>query len=186
YFNIVLRKRGSAASPWGPAPRAGDPGLLSDHLDGDLPLPRTVELREDDGLEPAQGQFAVVHADRDVAPEESGPQMRVRVAALAVRHPRVVVPIPVALRYQPLDQALEIVDQRALELIDEQGAGRVERVDERNAGRDGELLDRVPHQLGDVGDLGALASRQREGGAVNLHRRALSGAHCWDSLAHSQ
>ena len=67
--------------------------------------------------------------------------------------------IAIALRHDFLDQRPEVVDQRALELVDEQRAGRVKGVDERDTGRDGKLLDRVAHQLGDVGDLGSLVSR---------------------------
>src|SRR5439155_2683124 len=160
--------------------RAEARGLFADDLDADLALPGAVELGEDDGLESTERQLAVVHPDRDVAPEEGGPQMRVRVAALAVGHARVVVPIAVALGHEPLDQRPQIVDQRALELVDEQRAGRVERVDERDPGGDGELLDGVAHELGDVRDLGLLVRRQREGRVVNLHRRAFSAAHRLD------
>src|SRR5204862_2455891 len=136
-------------------------GLLPDHLDADLALPRAVELREDDGLEPTEGQLAVVHAHRDVATEQRRPEVRVRVAALAIRHPWIVVTVAVALRHESIDERLEVVDERALKLIDEQRAGRVQRVHQRDTGRDRELLDGVPDQLGDVRDLGAVLGRQR-------------------------
>src|SRR5215831_10493307 len=160
--------------------------LLADHLDADLPLPWAVELGEDDRLEATQGQLAVVHADRDVATKQGRPEMRVCVAALAVRNPRVVVAIAVALGNELLDQRAEIVDQRALELVDEQRAGRVQRIDERDARGDGELLDGVAHELGDVRDLGLLIRRQRERGVVDLHSYSLRGAPLGLSKTHSR
>src|SRR5437867_3517083 len=48
--------------------------LIPQHLDGDLALARSVELREDDRLETAERQLTVVHGDGDVATEESGAQ----------------------------------------------------------------------------------------------------------------
>src|SRR5216117_388261 len=54
--------------------------LLADHLDADLARARPVELREDDGLEPAERQLAVVDPDGDVSSEQGGPEVRVRVA----------------------------------------------------------------------------------------------------------
>src|SRR5262249_19275119 len=113
YFNIVLEKSGR------PAPRLQPPDgvrFLADHLDPDLPLPRAVELGEDDGLEPAECQLTVVDGDRDVAAEQRGPQVRVCVAALTIRHARVVVAIAAALGDQPFHQPLQIVDQGTLQL----------------------------------------------------------------------
>src|SRR5438309_3659484 len=153
--------------------------LLADHLDADLARARPVELREDDGLEPAERQLAGVDPDGDVSSEQGGPEVRVRVAPLAVGDARVVVAVAVPLRDEPLDEPLQVVDQRALELVDEQGAGGVQRVDERDARGDRELLDRIPDELGDVRDLGALLTRQRERGAENLHRNSLRGASPW-------
>src|SRR5262245_37008739 len=161
-------------------------GLLADHLDADLPLPWAVELGEDDRLEPSERQLAVVDTDGDVAAEQRRPKVRVRVAALAVGDSRIVVTIAVALGHELLHQRAEVVDQRALELVDEQRTRRVQRVDQRDTGRDGELLNRVAHELGDVRDLGPLGRRQRERRRVNLHRRALSGARHLDYRRYSQ
>src|SRR5215813_11350651 len=99
--------------------------LLADHLDADLSLPWAVELGEDDRLEAAEGQLTVVHADGDVAAEQGRAKVRVRVAALAIGDPRIVVAIAVALGHQLLHQRAEVVDQRTLELVDEQRACRV-------------------------------------------------------------
>ena len=118
----------------------------------------------------------MVDPDRDGPPEQRRPEVRVRVAALAVGDARVVVAVAVSLWDEPLDEALEIVDEGALELVDEERARGVERVDERDARGDRELLDRVPDELGDVRDFGALLTGQRERGVENLHRSSLRGA----------
>ena len=102
--------------------------------------------------------------------------MRVRVAALAVREARIVVAIAAPLGHQPLDETLEVVDERALELVDEERARGVQRVDERDAVGDGKLLDRFADELGDVRDLGTLLRRQRKRRVEDLHVGALSGA----------
>src|SRR5437879_11387623 len=99
-----------------------------------------------------------------------------RVAPFAVGDARVVVAVAVPLRDEPIDEALEIVDEGALELVDEERAGGVQRVDERDARGDRELLNCIPDELGDVRDLGALLTRQRERGVENLHRSSLRGA----------
>ena len=153
--------------------------LLPDHLDADLALARPVELGEDDGLEPAERQLAVVDPDGDVSSEQGGSEVRVRVAPLAVGDARVVVAVAVPLRDKPLDEPLQVVDQRALELVDEQSAGGVQRVDERDPRGDRELLNRIPDQLGDIRDLGALLTRQRERSVEYLHFNSLRGASPW-------
>src|SRR3989475_9260370 len=67
--------------------------LLADHLDADLARARPVELREDDGLEPAERQLAVVDPDGDVSSEQGGSEGRVRVTPLAVGAAGVVVAV---------------------------------------------------------------------------------------------
>src|SRR5439155_20011255 len=111
----------------------------------------------------------------DGSPEQRGPEVRVRVAPLTVRHARVVVAVADSLGHESLDQALEVVDEGALELVDEQRAGGVECVDERDARGDRELLNGIPDELGDVRDLGARLTRQRERGGENLHFNSLRG-----------
>src|SRR5438105_1120623 len=106
--------------------------LFADDLDRDVALPRSVELREDDGLEPSEGELAVVDAEGDGAPQDGRAQVRVGVAALAVGEARVVVAIAAALGDEAFSQALEIVHQCALELVDEDRAGGVQRVDQRD------------------------------------------------------
>src|SRR5438128_11538751 len=58
--------------------------LLADHVAADLARARPVELREDDGLEPAARQLAVVDHDRGVSSDQGGSAVRWRVAPLAV------------------------------------------------------------------------------------------------------
>src|SRR2546427_6093634 len=123
--------------------------LLADHLDADLARARPVELREADGLDPAERQLAVVDPDGDVSSEQGGPEVRVRVAPLAVGDARVVVAVAVPLPDEPLDEALQGVDQRALGLVGEQGAGGVGGGDERDGRGDRGLLGRIPGELGD-------------------------------------
>src|SRR2546428_3824871 len=153
--------------------------LLADHLDADLARARPVGLREDDGREPAERQPAVVDSDGDVSSEQGGRGVRVRVAPLAVGDAGVVVAVAVPLRDEPLDEPLQVVDEGALELVDEQGAGGVQRVDERDARGDRELLDRIPDELRDIRDLGALLTRQRERSVEYLHFSSLRGASPW-------
>src|SRR2546430_16416055 len=63
--------------------------LLADHLDADLAGAGPAGLPEDDGLEPAGPQPAVVEPDGGVSSEHGRPEARVRVAPLAVRDARV-------------------------------------------------------------------------------------------------
>src|SRR4029450_9591592 len=158
-------------------PRIGETGgtLVAQDLHGDLALPGTVELGKDHGLEAAQRELAVDDGDRDVAAEQRRAQMRVRVAALAVGVARIVVTVATPLGDETLDEALEIVDERALELVDEQRARRMERIDEGDTVLDGKLLNRLTDELGDVVYLGTLLRRQREAGVEDLHVGALSG-----------
>src|SRR5215813_74626 len=147
--------------------------LGPDHLDGDLALPGPVELREDDRLKPPEGEVAVVHAEGHGAAEEGGPEVRVAVAALAVREAGIVVTVAAALGDQLFDQALEIVHEGALELVDEDRAGRMQGVDQGDPRRNGGLLDGFPDELRDVGDLGAFLTVQRERGVEDHHPLSL-------------
>src|SRR5205814_10240048 len=97
-------------------------------------------------------------------------EVRVSVAPLAVGDARVVVAVTVSLGDESLDQALEILDEGALELVDEERAGGVERVDERDARGDRALLDRISDASGDVRALGALPTAPRARGADKLRR----------------
>src|SRR3989442_2323606 len=106
------------------------PRLLADHLDADLARARPVELREDDGLEPAERQLAVVDSDGDVSSEQGGSEVRVRVAPLAVGDARVVVAAAVPPRGEPAREPPQVADQGALGHASEHGAGGVQRVDE--------------------------------------------------------
>src|SRR2546427_7680029 len=86
--------------------------LLADHLDADLARARPVELREDDGLEPAERQLAVVDPDGDVSSEQGGSEVRVRVTPLAVGDAGVVVAVGVPLRGEALGEPLPVVEDR--------------------------------------------------------------------------
>jgi hypothetical protein len=82
-----------------------------------------------------------------------------RVSALAVRVAGVIVSVAVPGGHEPFDENLKVIDQGALEFVDEQGAGRVEGIDQGDARVDGELTDRVLHDLRDVRELGPLYAR---------------------------
>src|SRR2546422_8913857 len=110
-----------------PTDDGGRCSLLPDHLNADLPPAWPVELREDDRLEPAQRELGVVDPDGDGPPEQCGPEVRVRVAALAVRHARVVVAVADSRRHEPLVQPPPGVGEGAVELGDEKRAGGGER-----------------------------------------------------------
>src|SRR3989304_2348651 len=116
-------------------------------------------------------------------PSVSSPGGGGGVAPPRVDPPGVGGGVAAALGEEPLGQRLEVLDQRALELVDEERARGVQRVDQGDARGDGELLDRVPPELGDIGDLGALLTRQRERGAEDLHVVLSPGRITLDSLA---
>src|SRR5262245_21543613 len=80
--------------------------LRPENLDRDLSLSRPVQLGEDDRLEAAEREVAVVDADRDAAADQRRPQVRVGVAALAVGEARIVVAVAGPLGHQALDHAL--------------------------------------------------------------------------------
>src|SRR5207247_4393328 len=144
-------------------PRSINKGvLLADDLDADRAFARPVELGEDDGLELAQREIAVVDPDREGPTEQHGSEMRAGVAPLAVRDARIVVTVARAIGDQPLEQSPEIFHQSALELVDEERARRVKRVDERDSRGHGERPDRGRHERGDVRDLGASRAFESE------------------------
>src|SRR5262249_55260590 len=143
--------------------------LLSDDLNRDLPAPRAIELREDDRLEPAQSQLTIVDRNGDAAPQEGGPQPGVAVGALAMGVAGIVVAVARPCRYQPFQHRLEVVDDSRLELIDEERAGRMERIDQGDPCGYGKLLDRVPDGFCNVGYLSPLFGGQRNRGAEGLH-----------------
>src|SRR5712691_8475685 len=147
---IILRRSRTAADE---APLRGS---LADQLDVDFAFSGTVEFGEDDRLEPPERQLTVVEPHGDAPSQQGRAQVGVGVAALAVRIPGIVVTVPAALGHEPLHQPFEIVDQRRLELVDEERAGCVQRVDESDAAGHRGGLDDVPDLLGDVGDLGSL------------------------------
>ena len=99
-----------------------------------------------------------------------------RVAPLAIRIPGVVVAVTVVLGHQRLDHGLEVLDEGALELVDEQRAGRVQRVDEEDAFLDVGAQHDVTNRLGDVEDLSLVLAQHRERLArhlESLHLRLL-------------
>jgi hypothetical protein len=115
-------------------------------------------------------------SDSDAPPQQRGPEVRVRVAPLAIRIPGVVVAVTVVLGHQRLDHGLEVLDEGALELVDEERAGRVQRVDEEDAFLDVGAQHDVTNRLGDVEDLGLVLAQHRERLArhlESLHLRLL-------------
>src|SRR5262245_28601482 len=117
---------GTRGTSMEPGDRRNRGTLVAQDLHGDLALPGTIELGEDHRLEATQRELAVDDGDRDVAAEQRRAQVRVRVAALAIGVARIVVTVATPLGDETLDETLEIVDERALELVDEQRARRVE------------------------------------------------------------
>ena len=102
--------------------------------------------------------------------------MGVGVATLAVGVPRIVVTEAAALGNEALPECHDVVDQRVLILVDEESAGRVERIHERDPRRDRRSMERVPDQLRDVGGFGPALGLQRERRVEDLHaRRSLPG-----------
>ena len=131
-------------------------------LDVDAARPRPVQLGEEDRLEAAQRQLPAADADGDAPAEQRGAEVGVRVASLAVRIAWVVVPVAVVLGHEGLDHGLEILDQGALELVDEERARRVQRVDEKDAFLDVGAQHDVANRLGDVEDLRPVLTQHRE------------------------
>ena len=87
--------------------------------------------------------------------------MRVGVHAIAVGVLRIVVhPLGVA-RDHLLEEALDVGEQRRLELVDEQRAGRVHRPEADEALPDVEAPDELHHPVGEIDQLDPL---------IGLHR----------------
>src|SRR5437867_4198904 len=136
--------------------------LHAHDLDVDATGSWAVELREEDGLEPPERQLPAADAHGHASAEEGGAQMGMRVAALAVGEAGIVVAVAVVLRHQRLDHGLEVFDERALELVDEERAGRVQRVHEEDALLDVGTQHDVTNGLRDVEDLGPVLTQHRE------------------------
>ncbi len=100
-----------------------------------------------------------------------------RVAALAVGIARIVVAVAVVLGHQRLDHRLDVLDEGALELVDEQRARGVQRIDEQDAFLHVRAQHDVPDLLGDVEDLGVVLTQHRESLPHDLE-----GLHCLASL----
>src|SRR2546426_568716 len=170
--NVVLRIHPSDTSTSASERRAflvSGGELLSDDLNRDLPAPRAIELREDDRLEPPQGQLTIVDRNGDAPPQEGGPQVGVAIAPLAIGIAGIVVAVATPFRYQPVQHSLEVVDDSRLELVDEERAGRMERIDQGDPRGYGKLLDRVPDGFCNVRYLSPLFGGQRNRGAKGLH-----------------
>src|SRR6266542_5281293 len=103
-------------------PAPAGPLVAADHLDGDLALPGAVELGEDAGLEPPETQLTIVDGHRDTAAQEGRPEVRLGVAPLAVGVAGIVVTIARPLGHEALHERLQILDERGLELVDEERA----------------------------------------------------------------
>src|SRR5215471_8385842 len=103
---------------------------LADDLDLEPPVARAVELGNDDALELTEQDLAVGDRQRDRVAQKGCAEVRVGVGAVTVRVTRVIVTVPVASRDQLLERCAEVVQERRLELVDEDGGRRVEGVDQ--------------------------------------------------------
>jgi hypothetical protein len=79
--------------------------------------------------------------------------MRRRVASLAVRVTGIIVSVPILVGDELPQHRHQILDQRALELVDEERARRVQRVHEQESLLDVSLPHDVAGLLGQVHDL---------------------------------
>src|SRR5437870_2148659 len=171
--NVVLRIHPSDTSTSASERRAflvSGGELLSDDLNRDLSAPRAIELREDDRLEPPQGQLTIVDRNGDAPPQEGGPQVRVTVAALAIGVAGIVVTVPPPFRDEALEHPFEVVDEGGLVLVDEERARRMEGVDQGDPRGHGEVLDHVPDGLCNISYLGPFFGLHRNRSVKDPHR----------------
>src|SRR5215510_12384197 len=95
-------------------------------------------------------------------PSRAAVEMRMCIAALAIGEAGIVVAVAVVLRHQRLDHGLEVFDEGALELVDEERAGRVQRVHEEDALLDVGTQHDVTNLLRDVENLRPVLAQHRE------------------------
>ena len=149
----------------------------------------SVQLCQNDGLEGAKHQPSALHGQRQTVSEQHRAHVSVGVEAIAVTEVRVVV-LPIgAAADQLLEEPLDIVEERILELVDEQSQGRVHGRDKRDPVANVAATHHVGDPPGDVeqldpplrGDAQTDSGRQRRcrddgRGAVNgvCHLRTCS------------
>ena len=130
-----------------------------DHREVDLSCLRTIQLSHEDRLEPSQRHYSITDADRHAMAEQTGTQKGRRITPLTVRLPGIVVSVAAVLRDELLQHGLEILNQRALELVDEKPAGGVARIHEHHPLIDISTEHAVPHLLRNVHDLDPLLAQ---------------------------
>jgi hypothetical protein len=72
------------------------------------------------------------------------------------------VAVGAGLGHEPVHHGLEVLDQRALELVHEERTGGVQRIDEHDAFGDVGAQHDVADLLGDVENLGPLVTQHRQ------------------------
>src|SRR5581483_2053895 len=149
----------------------GDPSLADD-LDLEPPLPRAVELGQDDALVLAQQGLPLRDAERDRPPEQDRSEVGMAVGAVAVGVAGIVVEVAIPPGDELLQDDAQVVDQRRLELVDEDGHRGVERIHDEHAVPDARSPDDLLDVLGDVQELLVLVGPDRDRVPEHLHRPA--------------
>ena len=131
----------------------------AEDLDAERARARAVELGHQDALPLAEHDFAAADLQRQVVAEQQRAQVRIGVHAIAVGMIRIVVhPLGVA-RDHLLEEPLDVGEQRRLELVDEERAGRVHRPEADQAFADVEAPDELHDAVGEIDELDALVGR---------------------------
>src|SRR5262245_9092040 len=138
--------------PWEETPGVA-PALLSIPDRGQVQhaRARSVHLQHEDALPGAEDRLPLLQRQRDRAPQQDRRQVGLRVVV------DVIVPVAVlaAKRVQQrLSQALEVVPQPCLILVDAQRAGGVAHADVQDPVGNPEPAAGLDHLFGDIDDLG--------------------------------
>ena len=116
------------------------------------PWPRAVELYEEDALPRAQHKAALVNRDHEVAPYNTGGEMRPRIVV------HTVMPI-LGLRQQIADNCFKVLLQTGLVFVDEYACGCMQTEDAANTFLNAGFRHGVVKVAGDVQQFGGLRGR---------------------------
>mgnify|MGYP003694140091 CR=1 FL=1 len=128
---------------------------------------RAVELGHQDPLPLPEHDFTAADLQREVVAEEHRAQVRVGVHPIAVRVLRIVVHALGVAGDHLLEEALDVGEQRDLELVDEERARRVHRPEADQPFADVETPDEFHDPVGQIDELDALIGLDDERLAVN-------------------
>src|SRR5207248_3519006 len=158
--------------------------LVPDDLDDPAAVALAVELEEQHPLPGAEAELAVAYRDRLAGrPEQHRHAVSMAVAEVHVLGADVLgAPVPVVVRVvalardEALEQAREVLEEAALELVHADAARRVGRVDAGDAVGDAALAHGLADLLGDVADAQAARGSKLPLVLEDLHRTLTSSS----------